>query len=427
MVTLSTSELTLGEDPHVEVRVSTGDPSELATAVSAGTLTLHTVGPDGAVYHWQPPEIRHPTVAVLAFWERTAARPDVAVARVALKGRTVLEMDTDRGASVMVQVSGERFGPVTADDTGRVRVPIVVPPGARKAQAIATSRGRETSRTVPLEIPTTRPFAFAAGPETLPESGGWAQVIQGDPANEGIVALISDEAEVTFVEASGGAATFRIVPRAEAGASVHLRAQVQGADEPQTLSLARASTQEPPPANEPPPAPPAPEGWSVSPWVLVGGFHAGGANVGPGAELGVTLQPPWRVRALFIDASVGVRRLGFTDDRNVLGPVSSELWVVPIDIAARYQIFERGAFGLSARAGAGILPFTHTVSGPFLATGNQAGLGVELFGAAEAQYRVGRFAALLQLRGAFASIQTQRVQAVPGGGMALVGAQWRLP
>lgn len=420
-VSVSASELTLGDGETIEVRVTHPDPSALSTAISSGTLTLDRVGPDAAVYQWQPPDIRHPTVAVLAFWDRTSTAPDVAVARVALKGRTTLEMDTDRGASVVVQVAGDRFGPAIADGTGRVKVPIAVPPGVRTAQVFATSRGRETSRAVPLEVPTTRPFVLAAGPDPVSDTGGWAQVIQGDPANEGVVRIGSEAAEVTFVEARGGAATFQVIPRQSPADAVTVEAVVEGAPSPMVLTLPRPAV-----SGEPSPAEPraAASGWALEPWLLIGGFHAGGANAGPGAELGVSLRPDWTLRALSIDLSFGARRLGFVDERNTLGAVSSELWVTPIDLAARYQLLERGPFRLDVRAGAGLLPWRNTVSAPFFASSASGGVGLEVFGGVEGRYRIGPIAALLQVRGAFARIQSERVKAVPGGAFALIGVQW---
>ncbi|MFP2908954.1 hypothetical protein ACLESD_28715, partial [Pyxidicoccus sp. 3LFB2] len=142
-VSWTPERVVLGQDSRValEVRVPAGS-GPVRGAASSGTLTHPRVeGGEVRVFEWTPPPVRHPLVAVLAFWVEDGQPPassgsEVGIVRIPLLGKTQLDVSTDAGASVVVEVDGRRFGPVTADDRGRARVPVEVPPGVRSASVL---------------------------------------------------------------------------------------------------------------------------------------------------------------------------------------------------------------------------------------------------------------------------------------------------
>jgi hypothetical protein len=91
--------------------------------------------------------------------------------------------------------------------------------------------------------------------------------------------------------------------------------------------------------------------------------------------------------------------------------------------SARLTVFERSAFTLYGRAGAGILPFQHEVSSDFQSFG-ESRLGAMAFLAAQGAYRLGRVSVLVELRGEYGPAQTSRLDAQLGGAGASLGVRF---
>ena len=94
------------------------------------------------------PALQGPAVILVVF--RTDDR--AGFARVLVWKKASLEIDTESGARVRVEIAGQTFGPVRA--TGRrATVDVEIPPGAEAARVIAQdAAGNETTRT--LNLPT---------------------------------------------------------------------------------------------------------------------------------------------------------------------------------------------------------------------------------------------------------------------------------
>jgi hypothetical protein len=119
-----------------------------------GRLTARYVLPAG----------RFPQVAVLAAETAGGCRAMVALP---LRAPASPAFRTDPGASVTVRVAERDFGPVTADDRGEVRVPVVVPPGVRLALARSTNAGGKISEQ-PLDLaPPPFPRVLVLAPASL--------------------------------------------------------------------------------------------------------------------------------------------------------------------------------------------------------------------------------------------------------------------
>ncbi|NPC83882.1 hypothetical protein HPC49_37420, partial [Pyxidicoccus fallax] len=214
----SPERVVLGQDAQVtvEVHVPPGSGPVRGVASSGGFTQDRVEGGEVRTFQWTPPDVRHPLLAVLAFWlEGGTAPPEPAVLRIPLLGKTRLDVSTAAGADVVVEVGGTRFGPVRADGRGRARVPVEVPPGVRVAQVLASHDSRNTHATIPLDPPEAAPLAAAFTPTPL-DSGtvGWLLVA-------GESGLRSDTLEVSAEGATLSAAhgdsppRYRVTPGAE--------------------------------------------------------------------------------------------------------------------------------------------------------------------------------------------------------------------
>jgi hypothetical protein len=403
----------LGADRFVVLRVTTTGAAPLHAECSAGQLTEERAEGPARVFRWRPPQIHHPSVAVLLFWQPRAEAPDATVLTIPLKGRTTLEMDTEPGASVQVQVEGTLFGPVTADDRGRALLPIHVPPWAREAVVTATAHGRRTTRTVPLNAPAPRAWLAALAPEPVPAEGAWLLVAHGGQLASDGVRVRATGASVRRSAAAPNQIAFRVAP--DEGRTDALALEITAPDhEPRHLSAPISNADS------------VRLGWL---WAnaLGGGFAGGGANAGLAIEVAAAYRLPPPFRSFAAELVVGARRAAFGRDVPDVGRVESRLLAVPVDAAIRYRVLQRGRWAIDLRAGLGIAPFAHTVSGWYEGTFAEAGVGFDGFGAAQARYRMGRWELALEARGAFTTARTRRLVAQPGGFAAMAGAGWALP
>lgn len=130
----------------IEIR-SSGSLPGLRGAATMGELH----GPDAVepgLYRAQLrlPALQGPAVILVVF--RTEDR--AGVTRVHVWKKASLEIDTEAGAQVRVEIAGQTFGPVRA--TGRqATVEVEIPPGAETARVVATdAAGNETTRMLDL-------------------------------------------------------------------------------------------------------------------------------------------------------------------------------------------------------------------------------------------------------------------------------------
>jgi hypothetical protein len=120
----------------------------------------------------------------------------------------------------------------------------------------------------------------------------------------------------------------------------------------------------------------------------------------------------------------GVRSATFDGNVAALGAVRSRVLAAPVLASVRAGIFQHGAFSLHGRAGGGVLPFRHRLSSDFqedLKESKLAGMG---FLSLQGAYRLGRWSALAELRGAWAPARTPWLDAQLGGLSALLGVRF---
>jgi hypothetical protein len=435
-VSWTPARVVLGQDTRVtvEVRVPAGS-GPVRGAASSGTFARERMeGGEVRAFEWTPPSVRYPLVAVLTFWleggeDASATKPlEWAVVRIPLLGKTRLEVSTDAGASVVVEVGGTRFGPVQADDRGRARVPVEVPPGIRSARVLATRDTQQTRAVIPLDPPQEEPLVVALTPSPLPaRDGGWLLVAGEEGLRPGALVLSAEGATLS-AEPGGTPLRYRVTPAPDARA-ITVTVRRKGRED--RARAAAEVTQVPPPAPVPRPetlapttAPVVAGAWRPSVFALAGGAFASGANTGPAGAVGVSLVPPWWRGRLAAELEAGVRTATFDARVDVLGAVRSRVLAVPVLASVRVGLLHGTAFSLYGRAGAGVLPFRHLLSSDFQEDLKESKLGGMGFLSIQGAYRFGRWSALAELRGSWAPARTPWLDAQLGGMSGLLGARF---
>jgi len=448
-VSWTPERVVLGQDSRVtlEVRVPP-DSGPVRGAASSGAFTWERVeGGAVRVFEWTPPPVRHPLVAVLAFWVEDGTPPSdvtsagtgrskVGIVRIPLLGKTRLDVSTAAGASVVVEVSSRRFGPVKADDKGRARVPVEVPPGVRAATVLATRGTLHTRADIPLESPSEQPLVAALTPSPLlATDGGWLLVAGEEGLAHRDLELSSEGASLSAVSEEAPL-RYHVRPGPNATA-VTVKVRRKGHQDTAQAMAEVARLTAPPPALLPPPVPPsvglAPAPplapavagvWRPSLFLLVGGAFASGANTGPTGAVGLSLVPPWRRGLWAFEVETGLRRISFDGSVDALGAVQSRVLAVPVLAAVRVGVLQGEAFSLSGRAGGGLLPFRHQLSSDFQEDLKESKLGAMGFLSLQGAYRLGRWSALAEVRGAWAPARTPSLDAQLGGLSGLLGMRF---
>ncbi len=164
---------------HIQVfdsagKAQAGLPLEITTNV--GKIKFQKDLGDGkyqAVF--LPPGDPFPQVANVVVASPVGARLDrVAVARavIPITARLELPGKTAPGTRMQMSIAGRTFGPVQADQRGKFKMPILVPPGYGKSKATSIDRvGNKKSRWVNLFLPETNQLGIWAYPLELPADG----------------------------------------------------------------------------------------------------------------------------------------------------------------------------------------------------------------------------------------------------------------
>jgi hypothetical protein len=420
----------LGRDSRVvvEVRVPEGSGPVRGAASSGAFASDRVEGGAVRTFQWTPPPVRHPLVAVLAFWvEGGAEPPAVTVLRVPLLGKTQLEVSTAAGADVVVEVDGTRFGPVKANARGKARVPVEVPPGVRVAQVLATRQTLTTHASIPLDPPDEAPLVAALTPAPLPSgAGGWL-LVAGEPGLRQDALELSFEGAKASPEPGTEPPRYRVTPEASA-TTVSVQVRRKGRKE---TARAVADVRRDAPALSPDATDPAagrasdsPGGWRPSVFLLAGGTFASGANTGPTGSVGVSLVPPGRWAWLAGELEVGLRRVTLDGQVEALGTVRSRVLGVPVLASVRARLLQGSVFSLYGRAGTGVLPFRHQLTSDFQEDLKESKLGVMGFLSLQGAYRWGRWSALAEARGTWAPAHTPWLDAQLGGLSGLVGVRF---
>ena len=406
-----------GETVSVLVRLPRTDVA-LKSATSAGTLVpTAELGSTERHFTWTPPHTRFPMTALLVFWtEEHGAPPMVAQARVALSGRTSLEVQTEPSALVRVQVAGSTYGPQRADKHGKVDVPIEVPPGVETAQVLAEAQGRTTTRAAALSVPVSSALLAAISPNP-PVQGEPCWLIVAHPDTFQVSQLRLELSGARF-ELENSAPT-RVLYRLDMDDGAReITAAVSFGDEQAQVAARVLSADDPFPGS----APFAARRFSAS--ASAGGFYAGGANSGAALAIVGSYALPAAAGRFTLDLELGYRSSSLSAPAPGLGSVHSSLSAVPVELALRALVFQRGAWSIYGRVGGGILPFNVSAHSDFQPSFAQSGVAVEGFASAQVGYRMRPVELFGELRGGIAPVHTSALDARLGGLLLALGARY---
>jgi hypothetical protein len=164
--------LVLGRDASAALTAQSGGRAGLVWRASAGAVS-ESKPSEGSLWTatYTPPGDRPPRVALLTFGD--AADPLARAGHLALElsGAIDFPVKGEPGASVLLEVAGERFGPAILGADGRGKVPIVAPPGVTAATKVTVANGAETREAFDLKIPQARRIALYPLPAALPSDG----------------------------------------------------------------------------------------------------------------------------------------------------------------------------------------------------------------------------------------------------------------
>jgi len=423
------ARVVLGQDTSVELELQVPEGTGPLRATASTGSFVQPVVEQGKVrkFQWTPPDVRYPLLAVLAFWVETpSGPPEVAVVRIPLVGRTTLPITTDPGAEVVIELGAARFGPVKADRRGKAKVPVEVPPGMRQARVLATRGSLKTDRLIKIDVPDQRSLVALLTPEPLPRSGGWVVVVGEEPLTAAELELTAEGAHVE--DPKDASPSYRVSPL-EGSQSVSVQARRRGTKDTAQAQATVGRVEERPLPPSPPVAstPTAPVVASTSKLaihLLAGAFFAGGANRGPAVALGASYPLPFWNERVAAEVEAGLRRAALDARIDGYGTLHSSVLAGPVLASARLTLFERSAFAVYGRAGAGVLPFQHDVSSDFQATFGESKLAPMAFLAAQGALRFSRVSLLMELRGEYGPAQTARLNAQLGGIGASLGVRY---
>jgi hypothetical protein len=441
LLSVSPEQVVLGRDTKVVVQVKVPPgTSPLRAVASTGSLSpLPTTSRGVYAYRWVPPDIRYPLLAVLAFWvDAPEGPPDITTVRIPLLGRTELELSTAPGAEVVVELGGRSFGPVRANRKGQAQVLVEVPPGVTEARVLALAKGLRTDRTARLDVPPERPLLALLSPEVFPPGGSGWLVVRGDgPAPASALELKVEGARLEEVEVG----LFRVSPEKEARAVMVDARWKDGtgaarATAPVVAPILARVVLEPPPPLEP--GTPIQPGLSsllrkLSFHVLAGGFFSTGDNRGPlvgvGASLPVPVALPLLTDRLSAEVELGVRHAASSlrlDGFESPGRLDSRVLALPVLLSGRARVWESGPLSLDARAGLGVMPFQHRLSGRHVLREpiQEQQVGPIGFLAAQGAWRFGALSALVELRGGYGPVRTRSLDALLDGVALSVGMRY---
>jgi hypothetical protein len=211
--------LTLGIDHQLDLVFhieGAGKVEAKDVRVGANVGTVVSVSPHGNgeyVVRFDLPDKRFPQVAMIGATADVGGCRASGFVLVPLKALASPAFETDPGATVTLKVGEKVYGPVRAGPDGRVRVPVVVPPGISTATARSTGNGgKTTEQTIDLGLPdfsrmlVLHPATVTAGENTPVEVFAFGP--DGQPVDPSTLSLWYGTRRLSALDRKTGVASF---------------------------------------------------------------------------------------------------------------------------------------------------------------------------------------------------------------------------
>ena len=333
-LTAQPASLTLGRDAGADLLLAGSALAKVTLSTSVGSVSEPRREGDVWKARFTPPSRRAPAVAlVLAQIEQGADRALVWLS-IPLSGSDTMEIETKPGSRVEAEVAGSTIGPLLADGRGRVRLPMVVPPGVKAGTLRITDKlGNMNEKPLDLEPPPFTRLRIAARGEAA-NSGLPLEleifVVRADGTPEDRTPGIdADDGDAEIEQHLGpGLWLARFTPAANAAGSALVEAKAAGQ---------RAALEVPVRA---------PDGttgyrrWG-RPWAISAGFIGGGGATYDGAGVGSALiEGAVKLKSLPLEAVIEGGGSAFT-------PVTQGFGINATDAHSRSWLLQGGVRGVT--------------------------------------------------------------------------------
>jgi hypothetical protein len=381
-------------------------------------------------FEWVPPEAKTPSTGVLVFVGEQLEEPTVV--SIPLLGRTELEIDTEPGAVVRVELGKRSFGPRTANPRGKVKVPIEVPPGTSQVQVVAQTQGTSTSRALPLELPPDPALAvgfaapkFVRGKDVL-LLVAHAREVKPEQLDVGTsvgpALLHRHRSEVTI---------YRLRP--EQAGPVSATVKQVGRDTPSWVASAEVVAPTPGQAGagaEHADADTQPV--ALGPLRFVAhtqlGYFLGGGESGLELELGAGVETVFLDGRLAIGLEPGLRVTSYAEDDVLeLGASTATIYAFPLEPTVRFRVLKARPFGIDALAGGGLVPLVQVVSSQNEPTFSETALSWEAFAGGDLTFGLPQLELTAGVRFIVGGSPSTRVEVPLTRAVGTVGARFRIP
>ncbi|HVE82982.1 MAG TPA: hypothetical protein VND93_09055, partial [Myxococcales bacterium] len=166
---------------HVRVRLPDGSPDKSGSPpvlrANVGQLAaVEAVAPGEFKARYVLPTTRYPEVVVIAALEPWPHPQSIhgTFARLLVPLATSIDIagKTEPEAQYSLEIAGTKFGPVEAGPDGKLKIPVVVPPGYRFGKGVSADKvGNRRTYQIDLRLPPTDQLACVLNPARLPADG----------------------------------------------------------------------------------------------------------------------------------------------------------------------------------------------------------------------------------------------------------------
>ena len=133
----------------------------IMAAVNIGVIEQVRMDSGQVRIHYKLPSVHFPQMLCLILWRPAGSA--VQVVRIPLYGKAIVPVETEPRSKVRFSVGKQRLGPFDSDSSGKLQVPLLVPPGLLKVQAEATSLvGLRTTKSITIKRPPYNQLALLA-------------------------------------------------------------------------------------------------------------------------------------------------------------------------------------------------------------------------------------------------------------------------
>ena len=171
-------QIVLGQDKDatlsftLEGAVGTLSARDLQVNLSSGEVTnLTHLGKGRFTARFVAPKVNYPQLSILTVADRRNPSAVYGQLTVPLVGKTDYPVRAAPGATIILRIAGQEYGPVQADETGRAKVPVMVPPGVKYATKIQVHNGVSTEDKIDLRVPETKRVQLYPMQKGLPADG----------------------------------------------------------------------------------------------------------------------------------------------------------------------------------------------------------------------------------------------------------------